>query len=318
MAQRFTENCHKLGLTIHGDFIVGLPGETRETLRNTIDFAKKLDVETIQVSIAHAFPGTEFYDYAKRTTWSASKHGGRRTATSLPNVVYPGIRSRRAGGLGGALLRRILFPSQSRLAHRAQGHSTTTTCRGSTKKRANICSSATRRKKFVKEQKEPPRRCRGPRAAHRKMAAGRREAANPSSARSRVDFKTKLLDGRSSSARNVLGNFCDVLGYEASGRRSGPLAARLYPADLHALGAARNHAADSVAAVAHDAAELGGLELCAAGHFHRLCGERRAGQGIFRRAGHLAALAGNRVHRGRHHFRRADGGRTPPNRRPAQ
>ena len=29
MAQRFTDNCHKLGLTIHADFIVGLPGETR-------------------------------------------------------------------------------------------------------------------------------------------------------------------------------------------------------------------------------------------------------------------------------------------------
>ena len=65
MALRFTENCHKLGLTIHADFIVGLPGETRDTLRNTIDFAKRMDAETIQVSIAHAYPGTEFYGFAK-------------------------------------------------------------------------------------------------------------------------------------------------------------------------------------------------------------------------------------------------------------
>jgi len=56
MALRFTENCHKLGLIIHADFIVGLPGETRDTLRNTIDFAKRIDAETIQVSIAHAYP----------------------------------------------------------------------------------------------------------------------------------------------------------------------------------------------------------------------------------------------------------------------
>ena len=47
---------------IHGDFIVGLPGETQESIRKTIDFAKKLDNETIQVSIAHPYPGTEFYD----------------------------------------------------------------------------------------------------------------------------------------------------------------------------------------------------------------------------------------------------------------
>ncbi len=90
MARRFTENCHKLGLVIHGDFIVGLPGETRETLRNTIDFAKRMDVETIQVSIAHAFPGTEFYDYAKKNNLvqinMADEEGHQ-----LPNVVYPGI-----------------------------------------------------------------------------------------------------------------------------------------------------------------------------------------------------------------------------------
>src|SRR5215471_8920390 len=38
MAQRFTANAHKLGLVIHGDFIIGMPGETRETIRKTIDF----------------------------------------------------------------------------------------------------------------------------------------------------------------------------------------------------------------------------------------------------------------------------------------
>src|SRR6202161_2715002 len=63
-ARDFTRDCKKLGLVVHGDFILGLPGETKETIRNTINFAKALDVETIQVSIAHAYPGTEFYDFA--------------------------------------------------------------------------------------------------------------------------------------------------------------------------------------------------------------------------------------------------------------
>src|SRR5580658_10365218 len=93
MARRFTDNCHKLGLTIHGDFIVGLPGETRETLRNTIDFAKRLDVETIQVSIAHAFPGTEFYDYAKKNNL-VQVNMADEEGHQLPNVVYPGILER--------------------------------------------------------------------------------------------------------------------------------------------------------------------------------------------------------------------------------
>src|ERR1700739_787078 len=91
MALRFTENCHKLGLVTHGDFIVGLPGETRETLRTTIDFAKKLDVETIQVSLGHAFPGTEFYEHAKANGLVNIEGMTDAGGHQLPNAVYPGF-----------------------------------------------------------------------------------------------------------------------------------------------------------------------------------------------------------------------------------
>ena len=36
IARRFTADCRKLGITIHGTFILGLPGETKETIRETI------------------------------------------------------------------------------------------------------------------------------------------------------------------------------------------------------------------------------------------------------------------------------------------
>ena len=91
MAKRFTENAHKLGLLIHGDFIVGLPGETRESIRRTIDFAKHLDTETIQVSIAHAYPGTEFYDFAKQNALVNIGAMSDDQGHQLPNVIYPGI-----------------------------------------------------------------------------------------------------------------------------------------------------------------------------------------------------------------------------------
>src|SRR6266403_929435 len=92
MAQRFTENCHKLGLVIHGDFIVGLPGETRETIRNTIDFAKRLDVETIQVSVTHAYPGTELHEFAMKNGFMTQESkmvddGGHQ----MVQVEYPGL-----------------------------------------------------------------------------------------------------------------------------------------------------------------------------------------------------------------------------------
>jgi hopanoid biosynthesis associated radical SAM protein HpnJ len=91
MARRFTADAHKLGLVIHGDFIVGLPGETRESLRKSIEFAKQLDVETIQVSLGHAFPGTEFYDHAQKNGLVTIAGMTDEAGHQLPNVVYPGF-----------------------------------------------------------------------------------------------------------------------------------------------------------------------------------------------------------------------------------
>jgi hopanoid biosynthesis associated radical SAM protein HpnJ len=91
-ARQFTKDCHKLGLVIHGDFIMGLPGETHETINNTIAFAKELDVETIQVSVAHAYPGTELYDYAVKNGFMVGENkmvdeGGHQ----LAHIQYPGL-----------------------------------------------------------------------------------------------------------------------------------------------------------------------------------------------------------------------------------
>jgi radical SAM superfamily enzyme YgiQ (UPF0313 family) len=92
-ARQFTKDCKKLGLVVHGDFILGLPGETKETIGTTIDFAKELDVETIQVSVAHAYPGTELYDYAKANGFILIEgaqmvdEGGHQVAM----IEYPGL-----------------------------------------------------------------------------------------------------------------------------------------------------------------------------------------------------------------------------------
>jgi len=91
MAERFTENCRKLGLVIHGDFIVGLPGETHESIRKTIDFAKKLDNETIQVSIAHPYPGTEFHTYAQNNGLISLGNIVDERGNQLPKVVYENL-----------------------------------------------------------------------------------------------------------------------------------------------------------------------------------------------------------------------------------
>jgi hopanoid biosynthesis associated radical SAM protein HpnJ len=87
----FTRDCKKLGLLIHGDFIIGLPGETRESINRTIEFAKRLDTETIQVSIGHAYPGTEFYDYVKKNNLITIDSMTDESGHQLPNIIYPGL-----------------------------------------------------------------------------------------------------------------------------------------------------------------------------------------------------------------------------------
>ena len=69
IARRFTRDCRDLGITIHGTFILGLPGETRETIRETIEFAKEINPHTIQVSIAAPYPGTYLYTQARANGW---------------------------------------------------------------------------------------------------------------------------------------------------------------------------------------------------------------------------------------------------------
>jgi hopanoid biosynthesis associated radical SAM protein HpnJ len=90
-AREFTRDCHKLGLVIHGDFILGLPGETEASIRNTINFAKTLDCETIQVSIAHAFPGTEFYEYAKANGFITNENMADSGGHQMAHIEYPGL-----------------------------------------------------------------------------------------------------------------------------------------------------------------------------------------------------------------------------------
>jgi len=68
-AREFTANCKKLGILIHGTFILGLPEETPQTIEETIRFACEIDPHTVQVSLAAPYPGTELYEQAVKNGW---------------------------------------------------------------------------------------------------------------------------------------------------------------------------------------------------------------------------------------------------------
>jgi len=74
VAKKFTSDCHKLGIKIHGTFIMGLPGETHETIEETIRYATEINPHTIQVSLAAPYPGTFLFDQAVENGWLDIEH----------------------------------------------------------------------------------------------------------------------------------------------------------------------------------------------------------------------------------------------------
>jgi len=85
------KNCRHLGLKVHGDFQIGLPGETRETIEKSMRFAMQLDPETIQVSMSHPYPGTELYRYLEAQGYLISTRMTDEQGHQLPNFEYPGL-----------------------------------------------------------------------------------------------------------------------------------------------------------------------------------------------------------------------------------
>jgi radical SAM superfamily enzyme YgiQ (UPF0313 family) len=72
-SRRFSEVAHKLGFILHGCFMFGFPGETPKEAQKTIDFAKRLPLDTVQFSGITAYPGTAIYEWAKQNGYLVPK-----------------------------------------------------------------------------------------------------------------------------------------------------------------------------------------------------------------------------------------------------
>jgi len=93
VAKQFAKDCRELGITIHGTFIMGLPGETRETIKETIQFAKEVNPHTLQVSLAAPYPGTFLYDQALENGWldSANAELVNANGVQIAPLHYPDL-----------------------------------------------------------------------------------------------------------------------------------------------------------------------------------------------------------------------------------
>ncbi|MEM3173112.1 MAG: radical SAM protein, partial [Candidatus Nitrosotenuis sp.] len=85
---------HKAKIDTVGYFMIGLPKETPETIRKTIDFAKKLDCTYAQFAITMPFPGNKLYE-------EALKAGMIQLDDTWDKFVYAGVGS---GGIKAPVL----------------------------------------------------------------------------------------------------------------------------------------------------------------------------------------------------------------------
>ncbi len=89
VARKFMENCNKLGIKVHGAFIIGLPNDSREPIEDTIRFACEVSPHTIQVSIASPYPGTELYRQAQENGWFNDSSLVADSGIQMSALQYP-------------------------------------------------------------------------------------------------------------------------------------------------------------------------------------------------------------------------------------
>lgn len=94
--RKFNSDAKKAGLIVQGDFIIGLPGETQETVQQTLNFIRELRPCILQVSVATPIPGTEFHRWASENNFisnglrAAVDGGGFQKSV----ISYPELNSR--------------------------------------------------------------------------------------------------------------------------------------------------------------------------------------------------------------------------------
>ena len=91
-ARAFMKTAKELGILVHGAFILGLPGETKETIEETVRYALELDPYSIQVSLVAPYPGTEMYAQGLKEGWIV-RQGDNLLKDGIQNaaVSYDGL-----------------------------------------------------------------------------------------------------------------------------------------------------------------------------------------------------------------------------------
>jgi len=86
----------KAGIKNWGYFIIGLPGETEETIRETIDFSKRLPLDIALFHVAAPYPGTPFFFEVVKEGWFRPGTRWEQVDMDRETVLdYPGLPAER-------------------------------------------------------------------------------------------------------------------------------------------------------------------------------------------------------------------------------
>jgi radical SAM superfamily enzyme YgiQ (UPF0313 family) len=69
------------GIQVLGSFIIGFIQDTKETIKETIKFAKSLNLDYAEFSILTPYPGTPIYEYVEKNSLLLTKDWSKYTAT---------------------------------------------------------------------------------------------------------------------------------------------------------------------------------------------------------------------------------------------
>ncbi|MDD2890368.1 MAG: radical SAM protein [bacterium] len=84
----FMQSARKAKILVHGCFMIGNPGDSRLTIQNTLNFAKKLNPDTAQFFPIMVYPGTEAYEWVKNSGYlRVSNYSDWLTDEGLHNCV---------------------------------------------------------------------------------------------------------------------------------------------------------------------------------------------------------------------------------------
>jgi radical SAM superfamily enzyme YgiQ (UPF0313 family) len=84
---------HEEGLEIWAYFVFGFPGETKETIKQSIRFSKELPIDIAHFGIGAPYPGTEFYNMCKKNGWLKSEKWEDFDQNYSAIVEYPNLIS---------------------------------------------------------------------------------------------------------------------------------------------------------------------------------------------------------------------------------